>query len=116
MSCSGLHCSGCVGGMAVPIVPIVAFCGLAWVAEHLVEVVIVSGTCGVLAVAAVVVLMRWAGRRDTRQAVAWQQMRAREVPPAVRPALGFRDLHIHLDGVAADEQAEVIRQAINGRN
>ena len=58
MSCSGLHCAGCVGGAAVPVVPLAAFCGLAWVAEHLVEVVIVSGTCGVLAVAGVVALIR----------------------------------------------------------
>jgi hypothetical protein len=32
-----------------------------------------------------------------------------------RAALGFRDLHIHLDGQPTDEQAAVIRQAL-GRN
>jgi hypothetical protein len=37
-------------------------------------------------------------------------------PPAERPALGFRDLHIHLDGVPAADHAAVIRQALNGRN
>ena len=60
MSCSGLHCAGCAGGVAVPVVPLVAVCGLAWIAEHLIEVVIVSAACGILSLAAVVVLMRWA--------------------------------------------------------
>jgi hypothetical protein len=32
-----------------------------------------------------------------------------------RPALGFRDLHIHLDGQPSAEQAKVIRQALNSR-
>jgi len=35
---------------------------------------------------------------------------------AERPALPFRDLHIHLDGAPSAEQAAVIRQALNGRN
>ena len=112
MSCPGLHCACCSGGAAVPVVPLVAFCGLAWVAEHIVEVAIVSATCGALAVAASIALFRWAGRRDDRRLAAWRLSQAREVPvigtrvpdsvtSAERPALGFRDLHIHLDGVPA---------------
>ena len=110
----------------MPVVPLLAVYGLAWVAEHIIEVVIVSAACGVLAVAAVVVLMRWACRRDDRRLAAWRLSQAREVPvigtrvpdsvtSAERPALGFRDLHIHLDGVPVTEQAAVIRQALNGR-
>ena len=127
MSCPGLHCAGCAGGAAVPVVPLIAAFGLAWVAEHIVEVAIVSAACGALAVAAVIALMRWADRRDIRRAAAWRALSAREVPAvdrshivtsvpsAERPALGFRDLHIHIDGVPPAEQAAVIRQALNGR-
>ncbi len=126
MSCPGLHCAGCAGGAAVPVVPLVAFLGLAWVAEHLVEVAIVSAACSALAVAAVVALMRWQERREARRAAGGQLWSVREVPQiphvraesvtsAERPALGFRDLHIHIDGVPSAEQAAVIRQALNGR-
>ena len=124
MSCPGLHCAGCGAGAGVPPLALAAVFGLAWVAEHLVEVIAVSAACGVLAVAAVVVLMRWAGRRDARRAAEWQFRYVREVPRSgtrvpisgtQRPALGFRDLHIHLDGAPSAEQAAVIRQALNGR-
>ena len=93
---------------------------------HIVEVAIVSAACGALVVAACLALFRWAGRRDNRRLAAWRLSQAREVPvsapacrmvtSAERPALGFRDLHIHLDGMPATEQVEVIRQAIDGRN
>lgn len=127
MSCSGLHCGGCAGGAAVPVVPLLAVYGAAWVAEHIIEVAIVCGVSGALAVAAVVWIMRWTDRRDERRRVVWLAQRAREVPeirtvrsdlppPAERPALGFRDLHIHLDGVPAADHAAVIRQALNERN
>jgi len=132
MSCPGLHCAGCAGGAAIPVWPLAAVYGLAWIAEHIVEVIAVSATCGVLTLAAVVALMRWADRRDARRAAGWQFRYVREVsnvavislPPrganltavcdTERPALGFRDLHIHL-GVPSAEQAAVIRQALNGR-
>ena len=80
MACTGLHCSGCAGGVSVPPVALAAVCGLAWVAEHLIEVVIVSAACGILSLAAVVVLMRWADRRDARHRPLWIP---REVPAAV---------------------------------
>jgi hypothetical protein len=126
--CGGLHCAGCAGGAAAPVVPLAAVFGLAWIAEHLIEVAIVSAVCGALAVAAVVALMKWTDLRDARRAVTWRLLHARSetvqavtqsgtsVPltSAERPALGFRDLHLHLDGPAA-EQAQVIRQALNGR-
>jgi hypothetical protein len=110
MSCSGLHCAGCAGGMALPVVPLAELYGLVWVTEHLAEVAAVSAACGALAVAAVVVLMRWCDRRQARQAAAHPLWIAREVPSVTasaervqlggeeRQALGFRDLHIHLDG------------------
>jgi hypothetical protein len=126
MSCSGLHCAGCAGGAAVPVVPLLGLCGVAWVAEHLIEVALVSAACGVLSVAAVVALMRMGDRRDERQRAAasiWTvreapqitHVRAESVTSAERPALGFRDLHVHLDGRPTAEQAAVIRQAL-GRN
>jgi hypothetical protein len=37
------------------------------------------------------------------------------VTSAERPALGFRDLHLHFDGVPSLEQAAVIRQALAGQ-
>jgi hypothetical protein len=125
MSCSGLHCAGCGGGGgAGAVVVLAAFEGVEWIAAHVVEVIAVSATCGVLAVAAVIALFRWADRRDARYAVERPFVIAREipgvsptaVPSAERPALGFRDLHIHLDSVPSAEQAAVIRQALNGWN
>jgi hypothetical protein len=126
MSCDGLHCAGCIGGAAVPVVPLLGFCGAAWVAEHLIEVAITCGVSGALAVAAVVALVRLGNRRDERQRAAASIWTVREVPlithtraepvtSASRAALGFRDLHVHLDGQPTAEQAAVIRQAL-GRN
>lgn len=77
MSCSGLHCAGCSAGVAVPVVPLLAAFGAAWIAEHIIEVAVVCGASGVLAVAAVVALMKWADRRDARQAATWQLLSAR---------------------------------------
>jgi len=126
VSCSGLHCAGCGGGSAAPVLAFAVFCGADWVVTHIVEVAITSAVCGALAVTAVVALMRWADRRDERRAAAWRQLHVRVVPigtcvpdsvtSAERPALPFRDLHIHLDGAPSAEQAAVIRQALNGRN
>jgi len=126
MSCPGLHCAGCAGGAAIPVWPLAAVYGLAWIAEHIVEVIAVSAACGVLAVAAVVALIRWADRRDARHAarrpllitraeVIGPPRRQAAVTSAERPALGFRDLHIHIDGVPSADQAAMIRQALNGR-
>ena len=70
MSCSGIHCSGCAGGAVVPPVAFAALFGLPWVIEHAVEVAAVSAACGVLAVAAVVWLLRRGDRRDDRQRAA----------------------------------------------
>src|ERR1035437_1182329 len=81
MSCPGVHCAGCLGGAAVPVVPLLGFCGGAGVAEHVIEVAIVCGVSGALAVAAVVALMRWANRRDERQRGAASIWTVREVPP-----------------------------------
>jgi hypothetical protein len=103
----------------VPVVPLVAFCGLAWVAEHIVEVAIVSAVSGALAVAAVVALMRWTERREGRHAAARPLLIAREAPaavaPAARPAI-TGGLHLHLDGMPSSRQAAGIREALEGRD
>jgi len=78
MACSGLHCGGCGAGSVAPVVALTAFLGAGWVAEHLIEVAVVSAACGVLAVAAVVALMRWADRRDARLAARGPLMVTRE--------------------------------------
>jgi hypothetical protein len=133
VTCSGLHCAGCAGGAAVPVVPLITFCGLAWVAEHLIDVAIVSAACGALSLAAVMALMKWADRRDARQAARWRLLHVREVAeigkpitvsaPEIRhavtdlPAIEARpEVHIHLHGVPVADQAAVIRQALNGGN
>ena len=72
MSHPGVHCAGCTAGAAIPVVPLAAFCGLTWVVEHLIEVVVIAGACAVLSVAAMVWLMRWADRRDTRPVALWK--------------------------------------------
>ncbi|MGH3193794.1 MAG: hypothetical protein ACRDOL_42365, partial [Streptosporangiaceae bacterium] len=67
MTYPGVHCACCAGGITVPVVPIAATLGVVWIAEHLVEVAIVCGVSGTLAVAASVALLRWANHRDDRQ-------------------------------------------------
>jgi uncharacterized membrane protein len=134
MGCPGVHCACCAGGFTVPVVPIAAALGMAWIADHIVEVAIVCGVSGALAVAAAVALMRWCDRRQARAAASRTIWTAREVPSAApgiaqvlaqsrirepltdseRPALGYRELHIHLDGVPSAGQPEVIRRALGG--
>ncbi len=122
--CEGLHCPGCrdgggkvalVGlGILVVVVEVVE-----WIAGHVWELLAVTTVCGALVIAAVVALFKWADRRDARHGAEKPFLVVREAPAAVnsaeRPALGFRDLHIHLDGAPTTEQAQVIRQALNGR-
>ena len=122
MSCGGLHCAGCAGGAAVPVVPLAAFCGLAWVAEHLIEVAIVSAACGILFVAAVVALMRWTGRREAAfaRALAVRSQPATltaTVTPQVtyaKPPAVEQHVHYHVHVAAAPEAARVIRTALPG--
>ena len=130
MSCPGLHCPGCSGGQslgvlaAVVAVTYVAAETVLWVAEHIWWIVGTLAVCFVLAVAASMWLEAWADRRGARFA-ARHGIRSRAdviLPEPVRavvvervperPALGFRDLHIHLDGVPTPEHAAVIRQAL----
>jgi hypothetical protein len=56
-----------VGGIAVPIIPFFEAYGLAWIAEHIVEVSVVCAVSGALSLAAVVWLKRWSDRRDARR-------------------------------------------------
>ena len=100
-----------------------AFCGLAWVAQHLIEVAAVSATCGILAVAASIWLFRWADRRDAQRAQLWTvradavtpPRMAAAVPPAgSRPAIAPA-IVLNFYGVdSGDMAARVIRTAIPG--
>ena len=130
MSCPGLHCPGCTGGQSLGIlagviaVAYVADETVMWVAERIWWIAGTLALCFVLAVAASMWLEAWADRRATRFAARHgilsradvmlaQRARAvvvKRVPE--RPALGFRDLHIHLDGIPTPEQGAVIRQAL----
>ena len=121
-ACPGLHCAGCGGGSAAPFLVLGGIFGAEWVIENIIAVAIVSAVCGILALAAVIALMRWADRRDAGRAVLWRT-RYEALHPAVTPvavtapapsALPFRDLHIHLNGVPDAAQAEVIRRALGG--
>ena len=144
MGCPGLHCPGCSDGQSLGILA-AAVGGLAvadeactWVADRIFWI---GGTVFValaLAVAASMWLERWADRRGARFAARHgilsraDVIQAQVSHPAVtnvpprgeivtarfdseRPALGFRDLHIHLDGMPDATQAAIIRQALNGR-
>jgi hypothetical protein len=106
-------------------VVLAAVCGFVWVAEHLIEVGIVSAVCGALAVAAVVALMRLGNRRDERQrgaASIWTvrevspitHARAESVTPAARPVLEAPAVHLHFHGADPAEAAEIIRQELPG--
>ena len=127
MACSGLHCSGCAGGVSVPPVAFAAAFGFAWVLNHLIEVAVVSAACGVLAVAAVVALMRWADRRDARRAAATSLWTVRAevidtprqqaaVTPAARPAIAPAVVNLNFYGLPDEQQAAVIRRALDGRD
>ena len=106
----------------MPVAILAGALGVDWVLTHLVEVAAVAGGSGVLAVAASVALLRWADRRDSRRAELWAVREVAGTGTAVpvaapeHPAIIYRDLHIHLDGIPASEQADVIRQALDGRN
>jgi hypothetical protein len=136
--CEGLHCRGCRdGGSGKAVLAgggiVAGVLAAEWVAAHAWEVLAVTAVCGALAVAAVVALLRWAQRRDARHAAGMPFLTVREVPGTGTPvtgsgtrapipgtsaeqlALGFRELHIHLDGQPTAEQAEVIRQALHRR-
>ena len=96
-------------------VPLVAFLGLEWVAQHLAAVAAVSAACGVLSVAAVVALMRWCERRETRAAARTTLWIAREVPAAAprpeRPVIA-PVVNLNFYGVPEYERAAIIRNAL----
>lgn len=74
MSCCSCCCGG--AGLALPVVPLLEICGAVWVVEHLIAVLIVCAVCGLLAVLASVLLLRWAQRRDDARMVAWRARHA----------------------------------------
>jgi hypothetical protein len=88
MSCSGLHCAGCGGGGALPIVALAALEGFTWVAAHVIEVAATSAACAVLAVAAVAALVRAQERREAAHAARGPLLITRAdaapLPPARR--------------------------------
>jgi hypothetical protein len=116
--------SGGGGGIALAAVAVIVVAGLAeWVIARVWWILASTVVVVALAVGGVLWLMRWLIRRqerhETAHALQHPLMLAREAPAAVRPAarpgIGG-DVHIHLHGLPVDEQAGVIRQALNGRN
>ena len=96
--------------------------GLAWVAEHLIEVVAVSGACGVLAVAAVVWLARCQERREAAFAAA-RGIRSRadgvlpvrgtpQVTQGTKPLAVEQHVHYHVHLAAGQGQ---VTPVIRGR-
>ena len=67
-------CTG--GGIVLPIGPLLWACGAVWVAENIVAVLIVCAVCGLLALVASILLLRWADRRDAARMAAWRARRA----------------------------------------
>jgi hypothetical protein len=120
VSCPGLHCPGCSGAQsaailaAVVVALVVAYESVQWVAERIWWIGGTVAVCLVLSVAA----SMWLEGRTQRREVAWGRERGiysradGVLPYPVRPAVAFRDLHIHLDGVPSAEQAAIVRQAI----
>jgi hypothetical protein len=139
--CPGLHCPGCSEGQSPGIVAGAAL-GLVlldqtvqWVAERIWWIGGTLAVCFALATAASMWLEARADRRGARFAAAHGILSRADVVSQIgnpitslrphiaaigsdseRPALGFRDLHIHLDGMPPADQAQIIRQALNGRN
>jgi hypothetical protein len=131
MSCSGLHCAGCAGGVTLPVAPLVMAFGLAWIAEHIYEVIAVCGTCGALAVLIVVALVRWGERQDARRAQIWAARKAALAPapvtatvvPQIRwpdqPAIEnhYHGPQFHFHGSDAEAQmARAIRAVLPGQS
>lgn len=128
MSCPGLHCVGCSGkgsagliGGAV-IVLVVADRAVTWVGDRIWWIGGTVAVCFALATAASMVLEARSERRCAAYAerhgirsradvIAMGMPEALPRPPIGR-ALTGGDIHIHLHGGSADEQAAVIRQAI----
>jgi hypothetical protein len=130
MGCPGLHCPGCTGKQSAAVVAVLVVLVviadelLPWVAERIWWIGGTVALCFALATAAAMWLERWADARGARFAarhgilsradvILAEPVRAVVVEPVPeRPALGFRDLHIHLDGMPTPEQGAVIRQAL----
>jgi len=107
------------------VLALTAFLGVDWIVTHLIEVAIMSASCGALAVAAVVALMRWADRRDARYAARGPLLVTREAPAIltatvtpqvtqVTPPAIEQHVHFHFDP-ADREAARIIRTVIPGQ-
>lgn len=127
-ACGGLHCAGCASGAGVPVAAFAAVFGVAWVAEHLAEVLAVSAGCGVVAVVFVVAVMRWTDRREARFAAILAACREHQaLPPPARPQVsapaarpqleaGGNHLHLHFDGADPAEVAAIIARMGQNRS
>ena len=127
--CKGLHCPGCgdgggaaLAGLVVALVVIGAIIHAIWhvlaeILHVITEVVIIAAwTLGSITAlsalgAAVYVALRVRAYVIGRRAVPAGAIRESIGAPDERPALPFRDLHLHFDGATA-EHAALIRQAI----
>ncbi len=121
MTCAGIHCAGCGAGVSIPPIGLAATLGLAWVAEHLIEVALVSAACGILSVAAVVALMRWTARREAAFAAALAARRERPTltatatPQATAPTVQVVEHHHYVHAIPAPDPASaIVRAAITG--
>ena len=113
VSCSGLHCSGCAAGAAVPPVALAGLLGLTWVTEHLAAVIATSASCGVLSVAAVVWLMRWQDRRQAAFAARGTLMVTRaDAAPLPRPARRELPQVVNIYVADTGTASRVIRRAL----
>ena len=108
---------------AVPVVPLAVIFGLAWVAEHIIEVAIVSAVCGALAVAAVVALIRLSDRADARRAARWAlivtradpaPVAARVTPQITAPPVQVIEHHHYVYAITPDPVPAMVRAAIPG--
>ena len=112
---TGAGCGPVVAGAAVLVA---AAAAVEWLLARIWWVV--GGTVLVAAVtgAAVLCLMRWTGRREVefgrqRQRSTLRAEQLREIGTSVPVPLVIEGgLHIHLHGLDADEQPDVIRQAL----
>jgi len=124
MSCPGLHCPGCGdgGGSAKAVLIIgaaaVAAAVLEWIADHAIELMVITAACVALALGAVVVLFRWGARRDARHAAGRPFLTQRytaEVTATPRGVLPGVTIINNFYGPDEQTAARVIRTAIAGQ-
>jgi predicted lipid-binding transport protein (Tim44 family) len=124
--CPGLHCDGCGGhgGGLLPLLligaAVTATAGAlsAVLADILDALLIVTLTATVCMVAVLTVKIRRSQMLLVQRGPAWSGIAAspvQAVPAPPRRAIAARILHIHFHGLAPEDAAAVIRQAVPAR-